>query len=89
MSDNIGNVWTVRLDDAEDAALKKMLEAKSLPVDNEGLKAFIFNADVSQPGPLSGLVGYFRENPGQPYCLAIVSPKVAKLRKQFQAKLRT
>ena len=31
---------------------------------------------------------YFRENPGQPYCQAVVSPKVAKFRKQFAAKLR-
>jgi peptide-methionine (S)-S-oxide reductase len=33
--------------------------------------------------------GYFRQNPEQPYCLAVVSPKVAKLRKHFATKLRT
>ncbi len=32
---------------------------------------------------------YFRQNPGQPYCQAVVSPKVAKFRKQFAAKLKT
>ena len=32
--------------------------------------------------------GYFRQNPGQPYCQAVVGPKVAKLRKQFTAKLK-
>jgi peptide-methionine (S)-S-oxide reductase len=32
--------------------------------------------------------GYFRGNPGQPYCRAVVSPKVAKFRKQFLAKLK-
>jgi len=32
--------------------------------------------------------GYFRDNPGQPYCQAVVAPKVAKFRKQFLAKLR-
>jgi peptide-methionine (S)-S-oxide reductase len=32
--------------------------------------------------------GYFRQNPGQSYCRAVVSPKVAKFRKQFAAKLR-
>jgi peptide-methionine (S)-S-oxide reductase len=32
--------------------------------------------------------GYFRQNPGQPYCQAVVSPKVAKLRKKFAAKLK-
>jgi peptide-methionine (S)-S-oxide reductase len=31
---------------------------------------------------------YFRHNPGQPYCQAVVAPKVAKFRKQFLAKLR-
>ena len=33
--------------------------------------------------------GYYRENPGQPYCLAVVSPKVAKFRKQFADKLKS
>jgi peptide-methionine (S)-S-oxide reductase len=32
--------------------------------------------------------GYFRQNAGQPYCQAVVAPKVAKFRKQFLAKLR-
>src|SRR5207245_1567719 len=32
--------------------------------------------------------GYFRENPSQGYCQAVISPKVAKLRKQFAAKLK-
>ena len=32
--------------------------------------------------------GYFRTNPYQPYCQAVVSPKVAKLRQKFAAKLR-
>ncbi len=31
---------------------------------------------------------YFRQNPGQAYCQAVVSPKVAKFRKRFAAKLR-
>ena len=31
--------------------------------------------------------GYFRANPGQPYCQAVVAPKVAKFRKRFAAKL--
>lgn len=33
--------------------------------------------------------GYFRGNPNQPYCQAVVSPKVAKFRKQFLAKLKS
>src|SRR5262245_48577781 len=32
--------------------------------------------------------GYFRANPGQGYCQAVVAPKVAKFRKQFAAKLK-
>src|SRR5215213_8865998 len=32
--------------------------------------------------------GYFRNNPGQPYCQAVVNPKVAKFRKRFADKLR-
>ncbi len=32
--------------------------------------------------------GYFRTNPGQGYCQAVVAPKVAKFRKQFAAKLK-
>jgi peptide-methionine (S)-S-oxide reductase len=31
---------------------------------------------------------YFRKNPYQPYCQVVVSPKVAKLRKNFAAKLK-
>jgi peptide-methionine (S)-S-oxide reductase len=32
---------------------------------------------------------YFRTHPEQPYCQAVVSPKVAKLRKHFLKKLKT
>jgi peptide-methionine (S)-S-oxide reductase len=32
--------------------------------------------------------GYFRGNPNQGYCQAVVGPKVAKFRKQFAAKLK-
>jgi peptide-methionine (S)-S-oxide reductase len=33
--------------------------------------------------------GYFRTNPGQGYCQAVVAPKVAKFRKHFVGKLKT
>jgi peptide-methionine (S)-S-oxide reductase len=33
--------------------------------------------------------GYFRANPTQPYCQAVVSPKLAKFRKQFSARLKS
>lgn len=32
--------------------------------------------------------GYFRANPSQPYCQAVVAPKVAKLRKKFADRLK-
>ena len=32
--------------------------------------------------------GYYRDNPGQSYCSYVISPKVAKLRKHFSAKLK-
>jgi peptide-methionine (S)-S-oxide reductase len=32
--------------------------------------------------------GYFRTNPNQPYCAAVVGPKVAKFRKKFLEKLK-
>jgi peptide-methionine (S)-S-oxide reductase len=31
---------------------------------------------------------YYRQNPRQGYCVAVISPKVAKFRKQFAAKLK-
>jgi peptide-methionine (S)-S-oxide reductase len=33
--------------------------------------------------------GYFRANPGQGYCQAVVAPKVAKFRKQFVERMKT
>jgi peptide-methionine (S)-S-oxide reductase len=44
------------------------------------LKAFYPAEDYHQE--------YYRQNPYQPYCQAVVSPKVAKFRKQFAAKLK-
>jgi peptide-methionine (S)-S-oxide reductase len=32
---------------------------------------------------------YFRQNPAQPYCQAVVAPKVVKFRKQFTPKLKS
>jgi peptide-methionine (S)-S-oxide reductase len=32
--------------------------------------------------------GYFAQNPAQPYCQAVVAPKVAKFRKQFLGRLK-
>jgi peptide-methionine (S)-S-oxide reductase len=59
--------------------------------------ARIFDAPiVTQVAPLERFFpaeeyhqGYFRANPTQPYCQAVVSPKLAKFRKQFSGKLKT
>jgi len=32
--------------------------------------------------------GYYRQNPEQPYCRAVIAPKVAKLRAKFASRLR-
>ena len=32
---------------------------------------------------------YFAQNPAQPYCQAVVAPKVAKLRQKFAARIKT
>jgi peptide-methionine (S)-S-oxide reductase len=32
--------------------------------------------------------GYFRGNPGQPYCEAVINPKVAKFRQKFAGRLK-
>jgi len=32
--------------------------------------------------------GYYRQNPDQPYCRAVIAPKVAKLRAKFASRLR-
>jgi peptide-methionine (S)-S-oxide reductase len=31
---------------------------------------------------------YFAQNPAQPYCMVVVAPKVAKLRKHFTERLK-
>jgi peptide-methionine (S)-S-oxide reductase len=31
---------------------------------------------------------YFRKNPQQPYCLAVINPKVAKFRARFASRLK-
>lgn len=33
--------------------------------------------------------GYYRQNPGQGYCVAVINPKVAKLRQKFASRLKS
>ena len=50
---------------------------------------------VTEIAPLANFVpaeedhqGYFRRNASQPYCQAVIAPKVAKLRARYQARLK-
>lgn len=69
----------------KDAAEKVMAEAKQVwdnPIVTEITPASTFYAaeDYHQ--------NYFLNNPGQPYCMAVVAPKVAKFRKYYSEKLK-
>lgn len=68
--------------------------AKQAVLDWDALKVFP-RPIVTEVAPLVNFYpaegyhqGYFRDNPGQPYCQFVVNPKVAKFRKQFAAKLK-
>ena len=71
---------------------KAATEQKIASLDEQGL----WNAPiVTQVEPLEIFYpaeayhqDYFKNHPGQPYCQAVVAPKVAKTRKQFYSKLR-
>ncbi|MBI4393645.1 MAG: peptide-methionine (S)-S-oxide reductase MsrA [Euryarchaeota archaeon] len=62
----------------------------------ELMKAKIFNGPiVTQLSPFTVFYaaedyhqGYFKRNPDQPYCAAVVSPKVSKFRKKWAARLK-
>lgn len=69
-------------------------EAEALIVELE--RDHVFEAPmVTQVQPLPAFwpaesyhQDYFARNPQQPYCRAVVAPKVAKLREKFSAKLK-
>ena len=53
------------------------------------------NPIVTEIVPLTGFYeaetyhqDYFRQNPYQPYCLAVINPKVTKFKKEFKEKLK-
>jgi peptide-methionine (S)-S-oxide reductase len=70
---------------------KRIAEAKVAE-----LNANVFDGKiVTEIAPFAGFFkaeayhqNYFRDNPAQPYCQFVVSPKVAKFRKQFAVKLK-
>ena len=70
-------------EDAE-AAIRGLTEAKIWddPIVTEVVPASEFYPAEAQHQ------GYFRRNPFQPYCAAVVAPKVAKVRKEFFTRLR-
>lgn len=50
---------------------------------------------VTELAPMTGFYpaeghhqDYFRRNPSQPYCRAVIAPKVSKFRKEFEVKLK-
>ncbi len=77
----------------QDEAQKAEAEAAIRRLDAEG----VFGRPiVTQVAPLDTFYpaedyhqGYYRNNPGQGYCRAVVAPKVAKMRKVWASKLRT
>ena len=76
----------------QDTRQKETAEAKIAELN----RAHIWNAPiVTEVTPLTTFYkaeeyhqGYFRANPTQGYCQAMISPKVAKLRKAFAAQLK-
>jgi peptide-methionine (S)-S-oxide reductase len=76
----------------QDSRQKEVAEAKIAELN----RAHVWNAPiVTEVTPLTTFYkaeeyhqGYFRNNPTQGYCQAMISPKVAKLRKAFAAQLK-
>ncbi|MFL5329276.1 MAG: peptide-methionine (S)-S-oxide reductase MsrA [Gemmataceae bacterium] len=72
---------------------RQVAEEVMREVEREGIWP---GAIVTQIAPLTEFYpaedyhqGYFRTNPTQGYCTAVINPKVAKFRKKFSGKLRT
>lgn len=68
-----------------EAAIAELTAAKTFPA-----------PIVTEVVPLEGFVraedyhqGYYRTNPEQPYCRAVIAPKVAKLRARYADRLRS
>ncbi len=69
---------------AAEAVIKELTEAQLWPnpivTEVTKFEAFYLAEDYHQE--------YFAHNPYQPYCMAVVAPKVAKFRKQFVDRLK-
>jgi peptide-methionine (S)-S-oxide reductase len=71
---------------------KKVAEELLTELNKEGVWS---KPIVTEVAPLSKFFvaedyhqGYFRGNPGQPYCAAVINPKVAKFRQKFAGRLK-
>jgi peptide-methionine (S)-S-oxide reductase len=75
-----------------DEAQKQAAERSKAETDASGLYG---NPIVTEIAPLTVFYGaegyhqdYFRLNPNQPYCRAVIDPKVRKFRKEFKSQLK-
>lgn len=85
MSENIGNVWTITLNNEEDAALRVILKDAALAEGPEGLKVLLFRAEA--PGPLTAIVDHFKQNPGDLLSLTQAAGSLGKaVKKAFTKK---
>lgn len=73
---------------------EQLEEAKKLVAELEAARVF-GSSIVTQIEPLDAFhpaeayhQGYYRQNPNQPYCQAMVPPKLAKLRAKYSARLK-
>jgi peptide-methionine (S)-S-oxide reductase len=71
---------------------KKVAEELIAELNTEGIWS---KPIVTEVAPLSKFYvaevyhqGYFRSNPAQPYCAAVINPKVAKFRQKFAGRLK-
>jgi peptide-methionine (S)-S-oxide reductase len=71
-------------------AQKRTAEETVRAMEAEGIWADPIVTEISPAGPFYQAEGchqeYFSRNPNQPYCLAVVGPKVKKFRDKFRAR---
>ncbi len=75
-------------DEQEDAALEVIAEINAAGVWDRRIVTEVSPAAVFYPAE-DYHREYYRRNGSQPYCQVVISPKVAKFRKQFQDRLKT
>jgi peptide-methionine (S)-S-oxide reductase len=77
---------------AQSDAQRATAEAVMREVAAEGLWPAPLVTELAGASPFYRAEGYhqqyFERNPRQPYCMAVVAPKVAKFRKQYRDRLK-